>query len=180
MANINYKIKLHSIKALALDVDGVLTDGGILALPDGDLLRTFNSKDGFAMRTCKINKFPIGIITGGSSPSVTKRFLALGIEKENIFDHARNKVPAFMTFCERNNLKPEEVAYIGDDIPDIGILKICGLAVSPSDAVAEVKEVCDYVSMYPGGKGCVRDFIEQILKVQGLWDFNPELHSQCF
>lgn len=180
MPNFNYKTKLHDIKALALDVDGVLTDGGVLAMPDGDLLRTFSSKDGFGLRMCKMKNFTVGIITGGSSESVIKRCVGLGVEMENIFDHARDKVPSFMIFCQRNGLEPNDVAYVGDDIPDIGILKICGLAVCPSDAVVEVKEVCDYVSMYPGGKGCVRDLIEQIFKVQGKWEFNAELHSKWF
>ncbi len=176
----NYKADLLKIKAIAFDVDGVLTDGSIISTLDGDLLRTFDSKDGFGIRMCKMKNIPIGIITGGESESIVKRFLAIGIEHENIFQHARNKPPFFLKFCEQNNLDPKEVAYVGDDIPDISVLKMCGLAVCPSDAVPEVKEVCDYISLYKGGKGCARDLIEQILKIHGKWTFEAEEHSKWF
>lgn len=180
MSDIKYKEKLSGIRAFAMDVDGVLTDGGVFATPDGDLLRTFDSKDGFGLRMCKIKGYPVGIITGGSSKSVTKRALGLGIDEFNIYLHARDKVPSFIKFLEDNNLKAEEVAYAGDDIPDIGILSRCGLAFCPSDAVPEVKAVCDYVSIHKGGHGCVREMIEQVMKAKGEWNFDPELHSQWF
>lgn len=174
----NYKTKLHQIKAFAFDVDGVLTDGTMISTLEGDLLRTFNAKDGFAIRMCDIHKYPIGIITGGESDSILKRFMGIGIKPENIFQKIRNKVPFFMEFCKNNGLSPEEVAYIGDDIPDLDVLKICGLSVCPGDAANEVKAICDYISLYPGGKGCVRELIEQVLKVQGKWVFEAIEHEQ--
>lgn len=180
MPNYNYKIKLKNIRAFALDVDGVLTDGSIVSMLNGKLLRTFYAKDGFAIRMCSMHEFPVAIITGGFSESIEKRFLSLGIPPEDIYQKSRNKLPDFMNFCERYALKPENVAFMGDDIPDIGILKICGLAVAPADAAIDVKEVCDYVSPYPGGKGCVRDLIEQTLKVHGKWSLDIDLYARRF
>ncbi len=171
----NYKTKLHKIKAFAFDVDGVFTDGSVICNTDGDLLRTYNSKDGFALRMAYLNKYPIAIITGGQSSSIVKRFLP-NLANE-VYMKSLNKVPTLMEFCEKYNLKPEDIAYIGDDIPDIPVLKIVGLSVCPADAVREVKEVCEYISIYNGGKGCVRDLVEQVMKIQGKWEFNPEAHS---
>lgn len=174
----NYKTKLHQIKAFAYDVDGVLTDGSFISMPDGDLIRVFNAKDGFGMRMAKLNGFSQAIITGGVSESIVKRFAHIGLPPEDIYQNSRMKLPDFEAFCASHGLAPEEVAFVGDDIPDIVVLQHCGLAVCPSDAVAEVKEVCDYVSLYPGGHGCVRDLIEQVLKVQGKWIFNCKAYSE--
>lgn len=174
----NYKTKLHQIKAFAYDVDGVLTDGSFLSFPDGDLLRIFNAKDGFGMRMANLNGYKQAIITGGVSESIVNRFLHIGIPEDDIYQRSRMKLPDFEAFCQKYSFKPEEVAFVGDDIPDIIVLQKCGLAVCPSDAVAEVKEVCDFVSLYPGGHGCVRDLIEQVLKVQGKWIFNCKAYSE--
>ncbi len=171
----NYKVKLDNIKAFAFDVDGVFTNGDVLCMPDGDLLRTYNSKDGFGLRMAFLKKYPIAIITGGNSQSITKRFIPY--LASDIYLKSRNKVPDFIDFCSKYNLEPTQVAFIEDDLPDIPILKICGLAVCPADAVAEVKKVCDYVSLYKGGEGCVRDLIEQVLKIQNNWDFDPQAYS---
>jgi 3-deoxy-D-manno-octulosonate 8-phosphate phosphatase (KDO 8-P phosphatase) len=171
----NYKVKLSGIKAFAFDVDGVFTDGTVIATENGDLLRSHNAKDGYAVRMAIINKFPVAIITGGASESIIKRFAPIGVE--DIFLRSHNKLPDFQRFCDKYNLKPEEVLFMGDDIPDIGILKNCGLATCPADAVTEVKEVCEYVSLFDGGRGCVRDVIEQTLKIQGVWSANPEAYS---
>lgn len=173
----NYKIDLHKIRAFAFDVDGVLTNGDVLSTADGDLLRTFDSKDGFGLRMCWMNKYPLAIITGGESQSIVNRATVIGIPREDIYLRSRHKIPDFMDFCQRHGLKPEEVAYVGDDLPDIPILKICGLAVCPSDAVQEVKDVCHYISMYPGGKGCARELVEQVLKIQDNWKFDTEIYS---
>lgn len=171
----NYKTKLHRIKAFAFDVDGVLTDGSVISTTDGDLVRTFDSKDGFGIRMAIMNNYPIGIITGGQSPSIVNRFKTFNIQ--DIYQFSRNKVPHFLDFCNKYALSPEEVAYVGDDLPDISVLKICGLSVCPADAVNEVKDVCDYISLYKGGKGCVRELIEQVLKLQNRWIFDHEVYS---
>lgn len=173
----NYKIKLSKIKAFAFDVDGVFTDGSVLATDNGDLLRSHNAKDGFAVKLAVILGFPVGIITGGASESIVKRFVQIGVDRSNIYLKSFSKVPDFKDFCKINNLSPKEVLFMGDDIPDIGILKECGLATCPSDAVAEVKDVSEYISLYAGGKGCVRDVIEQTLKIHNKWTIHTDASS---
>ncbi len=173
----NYKIKLSNIKAFAFDVDGVFTDGTVLATETGDLLRSHNAKDGYAVKMAIIQGFPVAIITGGASESIVKRFELIGIERKDIYLKSHYKIPDFLDFCSRNDLKPEEVLFMGDDIPDICVLKECGLATCPADAVYEVKEVSEYISHYSGGRGCVRDVIEQTLKIHNKWVVNTEACS---
>lgn len=180
MPNYNYKIKLQNIRAFAFDVDGVFTDGSILSTPDGDLLRVFDSKDGFALRMCAMKGYPVAIITGGASQSIVHRFMGLGVDEKNIYQKSRDKVPDFMDFCSRHGLKPEEVAFAGDDIPDIPVLRIAGLAAAPADAVPEVKDVSDFVSIRPGGKAFARDLIEQVLKVHGDWHLDTDVFARLF
>ena len=169
MPNYNYKVKLHGIRAFAFDVDGVLTDGSIISTPDGDLLRTFDSKDGFALRMCSMKGYPVAIITGGVSQSIVHRFKGLGVKEEDIYQKSRDKVPDFLDFCSRHGLKPEEVAFAGDDMPDIPVLRMAGLAVAPADAVPEVKDVCDYVSLRP-----------QVLKVHEDWCLDTDVFAKTF
>lgn len=166
--------RFSSIKAFAFDIDGVLTDGSLLAMPDGDILRTFNAKDGFGIRTATDNGYPVAIITGGCSESIIHRCHSYGINTSDLFMLSKDKIADFLLFCERHSLKPEEVAYVGDDIPDIPVIKVAGLGVCPCDAVDEVKEIADFISPYPGGKGCVRDLIEKVLKPAGRWQFHPD------
>ena len=180
MPNYNYKVRLKDIKAFAFDVDGVMTDGTIFSTTDGELIRTFDSKDGFGLRMCSMKGYPVAIITGGVSKSIVHRFEALGVPSENIYQKSRDKVPDFLDFCNRHGLKPEEVAYAGDDIPDIPVMKIAGLSAAPADAVPEVKDICHFVSLYNGGRGFVRDLIEQVLKVHGDWYLDTELYARKF
>lgn len=180
MPNYNYKIKLAGIKAFAFDVDGVMTDGSILSTPDGELMRSFDAKDSFGLRMCSMKGYPVAIITGGLSQSIVNRFSTVGVAPENIYQKSRNKIPDFLDFCKRHGLKPEEVACAGDDLPDIPVLELAGLSAAPADAVPEVKDICDYVSLYPGGKGFVRDLIEQVLKVHGDWSLDTEVYASKF
>ncbi|MFA7115949.1 MAG: HAD hydrolase family protein [Bacteroidales bacterium] len=173
MANYNYKCKLKDIKGIAFDIDGVLTNGTIIAMPDGELIRTYQAKDGLALRLASDYGLIIGIITGGFSNATVNRFAALGLTDKNIFQKARNKYPIFLEFCKINGLKPEEVAYVGDDLPDVETLSHSGLAVCPADAAEEVKAVCDYISIKNGGQGVARELIEQILKIHNKWVFSP-------
>lgn len=163
----NFRKTLHDIKAFAFDVDGVLTDGGVTSMPDGDLLRTHYARDGYAIRKACECGYPIAIITGGISPSVIKRYQMLGVR--HIYSGARNKLPVLMDFCAANQLELHQVAYGGDDIPDIPPMKACGLSFCPSDACIEVLQMATYVSPFGGGKGCVRDIISQVLLLQGNW-----------
>lgn len=166
--------RFEDIKAFAFDVDGVFTDGLVLAMPDGDLLRQFNSKDCFGVRTAVDNGFPCAFITGGVSPSLLHRAHSLGIGDENLYMISKNKAEDLLHFCKRNGLEPWQVAFVGDDIPDIPAIELAGLGVCPADAVAEVRSAADLVSRFPGGRGCIRDLIESVLKPQGKWLFDPE------
>ena len=174
------KERLLRIKAIAFDIDGVMTDGGILAMPDGDLLRVFDAKDSFGVRMAKMNGLHTGIITGGSSESIVKRFSYCGVEPEDIYLHSRVKLDDFNEFCQRHSLLPEEVMFFGDDLPDIPVMKACGIGVAPADAVEEVKQAADFVSPCAGGHGCVRHAVEMILKTQGRWQLDDALYKKMF
>lgn len=172
--------KLKKIKAFVFDVDGVLTDGGILATIDGELLRTFDAKDSFGMRMAAMNGFTLGAITGGRSLSIPRRLMLCGFKEENIYLGSRIKMDDFNDFCRKNGLTPEEVMYFGDDLPDIPVLMACGIGVCPSDAVEEAKAAADYISKYPGGKCCVRDTLELTMKIQDKWLVNLDTYSKMF
>ncbi|HPS25673.1 MAG: HAD-IIIA family hydrolase [Bacteroidales bacterium] len=163
----NYKSLLRNIKAFAFDVDGVLTDGGVISMPDGDLLRTHYARDGYAIRMAVEHGYPVAIITGGVSPAVALRYKNIGVK--DIYSGARDKLPFFMDFCHKYGLEPSQVAYAGDDIPDIPPMEACGLPFCPSDAAMEVRKISHYISPFPGGRGCVRDLIEQVMRLKGQW-----------
>ena len=172
--------KLKNIKAVAFDVDGVITDGGILAMPDGDLLRIFDAKDSFGVRMAKMNGLHTCIITGGSSESIVKRFTVCGVDKDDIYLHSRIKMEDFNKFCSKYSLNPEEVMYFGDDMPDVPVLEACGIGVAPTDAADEAKAAADYVSPYSGGHGCIRHTIEMVLKAQGRWHLDHDLYKKMY
>ncbi len=170
----SYKEYLQHITTFIFDVDGVLTDGTVLINPDGQLLRTMNIKDGYALKTATQQGYNVCIISGGKNEGVRIRLKGLGIT--DIFLGAHHKVEQLNEYMEAHNIKLENVLYMGDDIPDLPVMELVGLPTCPQDAVAEIKEVSKYVSFKKGGKGCVRDVIEQVLKVQGKWvsDFDAE------
>ena len=171
---------LPGIKAFAFDIDGVATSGGILCTPDGDLLRTYDAKDGFAIRMAVMHGYPVAVITGGSSETIRKRMITSGVKADDVFLHCRNKMDEFGQFCVKYGLRPDEVMYVGDDVPDIEVMQACGCGVCPSDAVDEVKAIADIVSSRPGGKGCLREVIEQTLRAQENWTFDPAEYKRKF
>lgn len=168
------------IKAFAFDIDGVATDGGVLCTPEGDLLRTYDAKDGFAIRMAVMHGYPVGIITGGSSETIRKRMVTSGVDPDDVYLHCRNKMDEFHRFCSRHDLSPEDVMYFGDDVPDIEVLQECGIGVCPADAVEEVRQIADLVSSRPGGKGCLREVIEHTLRARGDWTFDPAEYKRRF
>ena len=172
--------RLNKIKAFVFDVDGVLTDGGLLADLNGEFYRTFDSKDGFALRMAMMHGYHLGIITGGKSESIKMRFLACGFKAEDIYLASRDKIEDFKDFCKRNSLEAEQVMYFGDDLPDIPVLKACGCGVCPSDAVQEAKDAADYVSDMPGGKQCVRKTLEMVMRQHGTWEVDLEVYYKMF
>ena len=167
-------------KAITFDVDGVMTDGGLLALPDGDLLRIYNAKDTFGIRMALMGGLDVAVITGGCSQALLKRFISCGVKEEYIYMHSRCKVKQFDAFCAATGIKKEDIVYVGDDIPDVDLLKYCGLGIAPADACKEAKEAADIVSDFPGGHGCIRDIVEKILKAQGRWTFDAEEYERKY
>lgn len=159
--------KLQAVRAFVLDVDGILTNNEVLITEAGELLRTMHVRDGQAIKWAIRAGYPVGIITGGRSEGVKKRLCDLGIEE--YYSGIAEKLPAFQSFLQRTGKQALETAYMGDDLPDLPVLRKVGLAACPSDAVPDVLEVCDYVSPLRGGAGCVRDLIEKVMKLQGTW-----------
>jgi 3-deoxy-D-manno-octulosonate 8-phosphate phosphatase (KDO 8-P phosphatase) len=166
----SYKEYLEHITTFIFDVDGVLTTGNVIITTSGELLRTMNTKDGFALKTAIQAGFNVCVISGGSNDGIRKRLEGLGIK--DIFLGAHNKIEQFESYLSTYNINAKNVLYMGDDIPDIPVMKLVGLPCSPQDGVQEVKAISKYVSHKKGGESCARDVIEQVLKVQGKWNGN--------
>ena len=163
----SYKQYLNKINTFIFDIDGVLTDGTIQVTTQGELYRTMHTKDGFALKTAIDKGYYICIISGGSNEGVRKRLEGLGIE--TIFLGAHNKLDILEQYCKSLAIAKHTILYMGDDIPDLEVMKRVGLACCPQDAVPEIKAISNYISHKKGGQGCVRDVIEQVLKVQDNW-----------
>ncbi|WP_316832149.1 HAD-IIIA family hydrolase [Pedobacter aquatilis] len=164
--------KLKDITTFVFDVDGVLTDGSVQVTDNGQSLRTFNIKDGYAMQLAVKRGYNLCIISGGDGVAMGKRFFNLGIK--DVFLAAGDKVEIFKNYLSAKNITAGEVLYMGDDIPDLKVMQLVGLATCPADAVEEIKAIANFISPYQGGKTAVRDIIEKVMKVQGKWyDENP-------
>tara|TARA_B000000557_G_scaffold252507_1_gene240739 strand:- start:1205 stop:1714 length:510 start_codon:yes stop_codon:yes gene_type:complete len=167
MENKNYKELLKEITTFILDVDGVLTNGKILVTSKGKMLREMNTKDGFIIKYALDKGFKIFIISGGTNKGVKERLKDLGIEEIFLGEHT--KKDTYEKLIKKYNLKKNEIVYMGDDIPDIPVMKKIGVPCCPNDAVPDVKQISIYISKKNGGQGCVRDIIEQTLRVQNKW-----------
>jgi 3-deoxy-D-manno-octulosonate 8-phosphate phosphatase (KDO 8-P phosphatase) len=163
----SYKEYLKHITTFVFDVDGVLTNGSILVNTEGEMFRSMNIKDGYALKTAVEKGFKICVISGGTNEGVRVRLKNLGIKDIHLGAH--HKTQTLNEYLDTNNLKRENVLYMGDDLPDLFVMQEVGLPTCPQDAVPEIKAISKYVSHKKGGKGCVRDVIEQVLKVQGKW-----------
>jgi 3-deoxy-D-manno-octulosonate 8-phosphate phosphatase (KDO 8-P phosphatase) len=166
--NTNFKEKLRSVNTFVFDVDGVLTDGKLIVMPDGEFIRTMNIKDGYAMQLCIKKGYKIFIISGGHSKGVPLRLAKLGIRE--IHMGVTDKDQLLQELLTTHKLKRENVIYMGDDIPDIAAMQIIDVPCCPSDAAPEVIESSIYISSHKGGEGCVRDVIEQTLRLHGKWE----------
>lgn len=162
----SYKEGLNHITTFIFDVDGVLTDGKVTLYKD-EVVRSLSSRDGYAIQYAVKMGYSVFILTGGSSTAVKERLLLLGV-KEVILS-AKNKKSEYETLRSNYSFTNDQVLYMGDDIPDYQVLKEVGVATCPQDAVQEIKSICDYQSPFNGGHHCVRDVIEQTLRVQGKW-----------
>lgn len=163
----NYKELLKHINTFVFDYDGVLTDGTIILLNEGEPLRTANVKDGYAIQLAIKKDYRIAMISGGKSKSMLNRFSALNLK--DVFLGVENKLKIYKDYITEHNINPENVLFMGDDIPDYEIMLEVGMSACPADAAEEIKAVSKYISHFKGGEGCVRDIIEQVLKVQGKW-----------
>jgi 3-deoxy-D-manno-octulosonate 8-phosphate phosphatase (KDO 8-P phosphatase) len=165
---INYD--LTKIRAIIFDVDGVLSSETIPMAPDGVPMRTVNIKDGYALQLAVKLGLRMAIMTGANVPSVRVRYEGLGLT--DIYTGCSVKIRTYNEFLQKYGLKDEEVMYMGDDVPDLEVMRRVGCPVCPKDACPEVKSACLYVSHRNGGHGCARDVIEQTLRAQGLWQMN--------
>ncbi len=158
----------QKIKLVLLDVDGVLNDGTLLYTANGEIISPFNVRDGFAMVQLQKCGIPIGIITGRYSPSLSERFQHLNIKI--VYQGTNNKLAAYKEILAKTGLQDSEVVFMGDDIPDLPVLKQVGIPAAPQDAAPEVLAVAKYIAPCPGGRGAVRALAETILKAQGKWE----------
>lgn len=163
----NYKEKLKDITTFIFDYDGVMTTGEVLVDGNGIPLRSSDVKDGYALQLAVRLGYNVAVITGGYSVSIEKRMAMLGVK--DVFVRSANKVEVLERYMRTNDLKPEQIVYMGDDLPDYPVMKIIGLPVCPADASPEIKDISLYISNRNGGKGAVRDIIEQVLKAQDKW-----------
>ena len=164
------------ITTFVFDVDGVLTDGTIQLLPNGEQSRKMNIKDGYALQLAVKKGYRIAIISGGRSESVVSRLQGLGIK--DIYTGITDKQEKLQDYVFENDLQWEQVIFMGDDIPDYRAMQLVGLPVCPADAVPEIKSISRYISPIAGGNGCVREVIEKVLKLNGHWTIDEEIASR--
>lgn len=164
------------ITTFVFDIDGVLTDGTVLVLPNGVQARRMHIKDGFALQMALKNGYKVKVISGGNSPEVLDRLTKLGVTDVQM--SVLDKGTLLYDWMKAENLKKEEVLFMGDDLPDLPALLLAGLPVCPADAVTEVKQASLYISPLNGGEACVREVIEKVLKINGHWEFRADVASR--
>lgn len=172
MRNKNYKTLLNNIRAFVFDVDGVMTNGKVMITSEGEMYREMDTRDGFALKYALLKGFKIGIISGGTNEGVKKRLELLGVNKVYLGIHEKDI--AFDDFVSTFNINPDQVLYMGDDVPDVPVMEKVGVSTCPQDALPDVKRVVDYVSHKKGGDGCVREIVEQVMRVQDKWVFSKD------
>jgi 3-deoxy-D-manno-octulosonate 8-phosphate phosphatase (KDO 8-P phosphatase) len=163
----NFKEKLNKITTLFFDIDGVFTDNKVLVMENGDVIRNVHSKDGYAIQLAVKKGYRIVIISGGNNNAVKNLLAKAGIK--DIFINQHDKLQCYKDFIYSNDIKDEQVLYMGDDLPDHEVMSRVGIAACPNDSAPEIKGISVYISPKEGGKGCVRDIIEQVMRAQGTW-----------
>ena len=161
------KMNLENIELLVMDVDGVMTDGSLIIHSDGSESKRFSSLDGHGIRMWKRAGLNVALISGRASEPTVRRAEQLQIE--HVFQNCHHKLPVFEKLLEQLDLPPEKVAYIGDDLTDLPVIRYAGFGIAVANATAEVKRYADYVTERSGGHGAVREAIEYILKNSGRW-----------
>ncbi|MVZ64993.1 HAD-IIIA family hydrolase [Sphingobacterium sp. DK4209] len=167
--------KFSQIKVVVLDVDGVLTDGTLQVTESGDQLRTFYVKDGYAMQLAEKMGLNLWVISGGKSEGVRKRLQGLGIQEIHL--GVSQKMDVLNDLLAKYNLTPDQLMYVGDDMPDYEVMQVVGIAACPVDSVEDIKAIAHYMSPFKGGHGVVRDVLEKILKIQGKWGIQTHIKS---
>lgn len=167
--------KFSKIRTFIFDVDGVMTDASIGIVAGNEYIRTMNTKDGYAIQLAVKKGYRVAVITGGYVPAVVERMNNLGVT--DVFHKVHDKIECFNTYCNQHQLHAEEILYMGDDIPDYDVMKCVGLSCCPADAVPEIKSISQYISPYNGGKCCVRDVIEKVLKLNNHWTLTTAIKS---
>jgi 3-deoxy-D-manno-octulosonate 8-phosphate phosphatase (KDO 8-P phosphatase) len=165
---VNFKQHLTRITTFLFDIDGVFTDGKVQVMENGEVIRNLYGKDGYAIHVAIAKGYRIAIISGGNNIAVKSFLQRAGIK--DVFISQHDKLACYQAYLKEHNLSPEEIVYMGDDLPDYHVMKNVGLAVCPQDSAPEIKGICKYISGKKGGEGCVRDIIEQVLKSQGNWE----------
>lgn len=168
----NFKEDIARVRVIVLDVDGVMTDGGIIPTLDGDFIRRYNAKDGYALGYAVKMGYKVCIITGGRGKTLENRLRMLGINR--YYTDCMDKITAMREYFADEGIDPAHAIYMGDDIPDLECMREVGIPVCPADAAAEVIEASRYVSEFRGGEGAVRDIVEQVLRARGDWAKNSE------
>ena len=168
--------KFKQITTFVFDVDGVLTDGTLFVFDNGQFVRRMNIKDGFALQLAVKKGYRVAIISGGSSDAVTERLNRLGIN--DVFMQVTDKNKRLAEYVQQHKLSRNEVLFMGDDIPDYEVMKQVGMPCAPADAVSEIKQIATYISLAPGGQGCVRDVIEKVLKLNDHWELHTDVASK--
>jgi len=168
--------QFKNINTIVLDVDGVLTDGTLLVMPGGLMVRRMNIKDGYALQLAVKKGYHVAIISGGDSPEVKERLLKLGVT--DVYMKVHDKLSVLQEYLLLHGLEAANTAYMGDDMPDYDVMKHVGMPSCPADAAIEIKEISAYVSPLNGGAGCVRDLIEKIMRVRGDWSEDTTVRSQ--
>ena len=166
----NFKEDIARVEAFVFDVDGVMTDGGIIPTADGDFVRRYDAKDGYAIAYALREGYKVCVISGGRGKMLENRLTMLGVTK--MYLNCMNKIEALEEFLAENGIDRQSVIYMGDDIPDLECMMRVGIPVCPADAAMEVVEASRYVSEYNGGHGAVRDIVEQVLRAKGCWAKN--------
>ena len=176
MSDEQYKVKARRIKLLLTDVDGVLTDGSIFVFDNGEQSRRMNIKDGYALQLAIKKGYRVVVISGANSAAVQLRLNKLGII--DVFMQVENKEQKLQEYINARDLKWKEILFMGDDIPDYAVMKRAGLSCAPADAAGAIKHIAKYISTFAGGKGCVRDVIEKVLKLNDHWEMDTEIASK--
>ncbi|MBA4166077.1 MAG: HAD hydrolase family protein [Chitinophagaceae bacterium] len=168
--------QFRQITTFVLDVDGVMTDGAVYVFEDGQQVRGMSTRDGFALQLAIKKGYRVIVISGGISNAVVQRLNKLGVAEVHMGVH--DKRALLLQYMQDNNLSKDELLYMGDDIPDYMAMLESGLPCAPADAAPEIKKIAHYISSLDGGRGCVREVIEKVLKLNGHWELVTDVTSK--